>query len=126
LPGQYGKEPAYWLALAARDAESAEILMKESGPAEISAYHFHQAAEKLLKGAILEAGQTFPFIHDLQRLYGILRIADSTIPDIAKPIVELQLVYGDLRYPKGGEFDRRDLERIREAWLSVKASIGPK
>jgi HEPN domain-containing protein len=118
------REPSYWFNLAARDFESAEILLSSLGPAEISAYHYHQAAEKLLKGAILEAGTDFPFIHDLQRLYGLLRVANPAIPDIAESVVELQTIYADLRYPRGGEFDPQDLQCVREAYLSLRTAIG--
>ena len=113
----------YWFELAERDAESAEILRREKGPAEISAYHYHQAAEKLFKGAILRSGRTFPFIHDLQRLYGILRDSDPNLPNIAEAVVDLQSAYGSLRYPRGDRLSAERLENIREAYRSIAAAI---
>jgi HEPN domain-containing protein len=96
------KAPEYWYFLASQDEESAEILRREQGPLGICAYHYHQAAEKKLKGAILAARSVFPYIHDLRRLYGILRIARPDLPDLADPIEELQSAYTDLRYPREG------------------------
>lgn len=115
--------PEYWIELAALDEEGAEILRREGGPAEICAYHYHQAAEKLLKGAILKTGRSFPFIHDIQRLYLMWGQSTDTSggPDAA--IVRLQAAYTKLRYPIGDRLTMQDLEEIRAAFLFIKAII---
>ena len=113
------KVPEYWYGLAAQDEESAEILWREKGPHGICAYHYHQAAEKRFKASILAAGSTFPFIHDLRRLYALARIALPDIPDLADAVEELQSVYTDLRYPREDVLDVPGLECVRNAYLVV-------
>ncbi|OHD78834.1 MAG: hypothetical protein A3J97_01695 [Spirochaetes bacterium RIFOXYC1_FULL_54_7] len=116
-------DPKYWFELASRDEESAEILRREVGPREITAYHYHQAAEKLLKGAILLNSTKFPFIHDLQRLYGILREVAPKLPEISDAIIELQSMYTDFRYPHGDLVDARRLEKAHTAYILIKSAI---
>jgi HEPN domain-containing protein len=84
------KSPGYWLENSMLDEQSAEILRRENGPASISAYHYHQAAEKLIKGAILASGAMFFFIHDLGRLYVILYDSRPDLPDIRASVEKLQ------------------------------------
>ena len=116
-------DPKYWFELAARDADSAEILRREAGPREIAAYHFHQAAEKLLKGAILSGKAKFPFIHDLQRLYGILRETVPEYLDISDAVIDLQSMYSDFRYPHGDLIDESRLDRAHAAYITIKSAI---
>jgi HEPN domain-containing protein len=99
------KAPEYWYFLASQDEQSAEILRREKGLLGICAYHYHQAAEKKLKGAILAARSASPYIHDLRRLYGILRLVNPDLPNLADPIEESQSAYTDLRYPREGILD---------------------
>jgi HEPN domain-containing protein len=119
------KVPEYWYFLASQDEESAEILRREKGPLGVCAYHYHQAAEKKLKGAILAARSAFPYIHDLRRLYGILRVARPDLPDLADPIEELQSAYTDLRYPREEVLDIAAMERVRSAYLEIAAALKP-
>jgi HEPN domain-containing protein len=116
-------DPKYWFELALRDEESAEILRRELGPREIAAYHYHQAAEKLLKGAILSNRIRFPFIHDLQRLYGVLRQVAPDFPEISDAVIELQSMYTDFRYPHGDLVDAPRLEKAHAAYELIKSAI---
>jgi HEPN domain-containing protein len=118
-------DPKYWFELAARDAESGDILRKEGGPKEIAAYHYHQAVEKILKGAILSGKVQFPYIHDLQRLYGIVRQTLPGLPDITNAVIDLQLMYTDFRYPHGDNFNADRLERAHVAYTLIKSIIQP-
>ncbi|OGB89714.1 hypothetical protein A2625_06300 [candidate division WOR-1 bacterium RIFCSPHIGHO2_01_FULL_53_15] len=38
-----------WLILASHDADTASLLIKQKGHADVIIYHIHQAIEKLLK-----------------------------------------------------------------------------
>ena len=58
-----------WIQRAFDDLESAELLLKESDKYEISAYHSHQAIEKMIKAELIKNGETFRFIHDLNALF---------------------------------------------------------
>jgi HEPN domain-containing protein len=118
-------DPQYWYDLAARDAQSGDILRREQGPREIAAYHYHQAAEKLLKGTILSGKTRFPYIHDLQRLYGILREAVPTFPDMSDAVIDLQSMYTDFRYPHGDLVDEDRLEKAHAAYVFIKTTILP-
>jgi|SRR5208282_1655495 len=113
------KASEYRYTLAAQDEESAEILRRERGPLTVFAYHLHQAAEKLLKGAILESGASFPFIRNLRRLYELLRLARDDVPDISSAIEDLEEVYADLRYPQEDALTRDRLEDIRTSYQSI-------
>jgi HEPN domain-containing protein len=114
------KDPEYWFNLAEKDEISAEILRRESGPPEISAYHYHQAAEKMLKGALLLSHASVPFIHDLQRLYGILRECNDELADISSEVINLQSSYADLRYPRGDTLDALELAHLFDDFNRVK------
>lgn len=55
----------YWYSLAHDDDKSARILARKGAAADIAAYHFHQAVEKMLKGLIAQKNGEIPRIHDL-------------------------------------------------------------
>lgn len=118
-------DPEYWFELANRDADSGDILRREAGPSEIAAYHYHQVAEKMLKGAILSNQARFPYIHDLQRLYGILREAVPEYPDLTDAIIDLQSMYTAFRYPHGDQIDKRRLEKAHAAYTIIRSAILP-
>jgi HEPN domain-containing protein len=120
------KDPQYWIEIAGLDETSAEILHREGGPASISAYHYHQAAEKLLKGAILATGSMFPFVHDLRRLHSLLSQARPDLPNVEDSIDELQSAYRNLRYPHEGTIDAAGLERIRTAYFAIATALRPR
>jgi len=117
------KDPEYWFNLAEKDEISAEILRRESGPPEISAYHYHQAVEKMLKGSLLLSHAGVPFIHDLQRLYGILRECNSELTDISNEIINLQSAYADLRYPRGDTLDELELLHLFADYSVIKKAL---
>jgi len=113
------KVPEYWYFLASQDEESAEILRREKGPLGVCAYHYHQAAEKKTEGRHSRSTIGFPYIHDLRRLYGILRVARPDLPDLADPIEELQSAYTDLRYPREEVLDIAAMERVSQLTLKL-------
>ena len=58
-----------WLDMAEMDLNAAEYLLgMRPVPVEIICYHCEQAAEKLLKGALIHAGIEPPKTHDLIQL----------------------------------------------------------
>jgi HEPN domain-containing protein len=48
--------PAEWFAQGNLDIQAVEILLSQSGPLEIVAFHLQQAVEKYLKGFLLASG----------------------------------------------------------------------
>jgi HEPN domain-containing protein len=62
-------EARAWLSVASHDARAAEICLAAIDPVvDVAAYHCQQAAEKLIKGVLVSAGQTFRKTHDLDEL----------------------------------------------------------
>jgi HEPN domain-containing protein len=58
-----------WLKKAKRDLETAQRLAKEPEPLlDTAIYHYHQAAEKALKGFLVFNNQRFEKTHDLSVL----------------------------------------------------------
>lgn len=112
----------YWYELARDDEESARILVRESAPADIAAYHFHQAIEKTLKGLIAEQGAEIPRIHDLERLFMKAKNLGAEFPNAAFDAIALiQSYYSDFRYPHGDRLGTEDLKRVVEAFDLLKA-----
>lgn len=99
---------------------SARILAREGAPADIAAYHFHQAVEKTLKGVIAEKGGEIPCVHDLERLFKVVeRLGSDFHPNDFDAVSLIQSYYSDLRYPRGERLCRPDLDRIVAAYESL-------
>ena len=99
-----------WLQHAQDDLESAQIILKESNNYHISAYHSHQALEKLFKWFLLKNGQKFPFIHDLKELFRLI-VKPAKIDDKFEEISFIDDLYPQLRYPTGEQITREEAER---------------
>ncbi len=94
------KTAEYWFTISKHDSESATSLLAINGYADIIIYHFHQAVEKLLKGYCIIETVTFPFIHDLERLYSILCKKATKYIGIDEKIIILNSYSSQLRYPE--------------------------
>jgi HEPN domain-containing protein len=110
------QQPNYWKELAKHDTETVQVLIKENGYPDIIIYHLHQAIEKILKGLILETNNTFPYIHDLERLYKILIEKNKNYAGIDEDIIILQSFYKDLRYPQSDLLNKTDLTEAKKAF----------
>lgn len=72
-----GAEGTAWLEKARADLAVARFLRTNAAlPAEIAAFHYQQAAEKALKGLLVEQHTPPPRTHDLRDLLG--RLVDGT------------------------------------------------
>ena len=68
-PDDVRRETEQWLAVAHDDRQAALACLGATPPLmTVAAYHCQQAAEKLLKGFLVEAGADFGKTHDLERL----------------------------------------------------------
>lgn len=93
--------PTEWLAQGDIDLEAVEILLRESGPLPVVAFHLQQAAEKYLKGYLLSTGWPLRRIHDLEVL---VREAIALDPDFGTFLIPCQRIteyYVEARYPTG-------------------------
>lgn len=116
----------YWYDLARDDEKSARILAREGAPADIAAYHFHQSAEKTLKGIIAENSGEIPRVHDLDRLFKVAeRLGFAFGEEDFDSLSLIQSYYSDLRYPRGERLGLQDLERIIAAYDAL-SFIKPK
>ena len=79
----------------------------------------HQAIEKLLKGRIIATGNSFPYIHDLERLYKILLEKDPHSQGIEKEIILLQSYYLETRYPQAEFLDQNDLKNASSVFKTI-------
>jgi HEPN domain-containing protein len=81
-------EARRWLQFAKEDLETAELLLRESRPPRLVAFHAEQAAEKALKAAIVASGGEVVRTHDLNEL----RLLIPTTYDIAETDADLALL----------------------------------
>ncbi len=74
-----------WLDKAAEDEETVRLVSENGGPWAVAAFHLQQAAEKILKAALIESGVLPPRTHDLTSLLELFSGAppDQTTYDAA-------------------------------------------
>jgi len=123
--------PEAWLKQAHNDLALAR-LAKDNGFMAQACYHASQAAEKALKGALLELGIEPPHTHVLNELVQRLGNAGLTVATLdALPLRGLSRMAIQSRYPvdttaPADLFDRTDAEqaiKTAEAVLNVVASF---
>ena len=92
------EELASWLEKADADLRAARVLRDALGlPLEIAAFHYQQAAEKALKGLLVDAGIAPPRTHDLRAL---LALFPERPPGIEQEIAEQLTPFAVIaRYP---------------------------
>ncbi len=115
--------PEYWCEIAKHDADTAHLLIRENGYADIIIYHFHQAIEKYLKGKIIESKGTFPFIHDLKRLYRILVDRNACYEGLDNAVITLSQFHKDLRYPQSEILKDDDVSVAEKAFDEIMRGL---
>ena len=92
--------PAAWLRYATADLAIARSPLPEGGLWETHTFHAQQAAEKAIKGALLQLGIEFPFTHDIDRLLRLVAaVPDVEVPDDVREAAELTPYAVASRYP---------------------------
>lgn len=117
------KAADYWFLIASHDEDSVATLLEAHGHADIIIYHMHQAIEKRLKGQILSKGGTFPFVHDLQRLYMILCERAASFCGMEDDIIELNSFQKHLRYPMSDLLNSDDLDSAHEIYQRIQKRL---
>jgi HEPN domain-containing protein len=113
------------LAIAEEDAAAARLCVRSAEPLlSIAAYHCQQAAEKVLKAALIVRGVPFRRTHDLDELPTQLVAAWPAVGVLAEPLRPLTSWGFAYRYPtegvdeappdRGGRGRARRVERIRD------------
>ena len=117
------QKPEYWFEIAKHDADTANLLIREKGYADIIIYHFHQAIEKFIKGKIIENKGTFPFIHDLKRLYRILVDRKVCFEGLDNAVITLSQFHKDLRYPQSEILNNDDVVVAEKAYHEIMKGL---
>jgi HEPN domain-containing protein len=87
-----------WIVLAEKDIKTASIIINEEYLTNIVAFHCQQAIEKYFKAYILEHDKPLLKVHDLPKLYGIVKgIKDFEIDEDLLSIINE--TYIEDRYP---------------------------
>jgi HEPN domain-containing protein len=89
-----------WLAKAGEDLEAVRSLRGNPQLTGVVAFHAQQCVEKCLKAVAEERAGTVPRVHDLRRLWEVVKDQFQEALDIDL-LRELTDVYTDCRYPGG-------------------------
>lgn len=115
-----------WLDMAEMDLNAAEYLLgMRPVPVEIICYHCEQAAEKLLKGALIHFGMEPPKTHDLIQLCKLCCTMDAHFEALADACVDLTPYGVQVRYPSNLELDESDTHCALRQCRFVHAFIQP-
>ena len=114
-----------WLDKAEEDFKFAEKNLQEDEFYPQICFHFHQAAEKYLKAAIIGNGLKFRPVHDLIEMISTLKETFSSATEIEEDCKFINPFYIETRYPvhwptsynkKTAELARDSAENIRK-WV---------
>jgi HEPN domain-containing protein len=87
-----------WIVLAEKDIKAAAIIIDEADLTNMVAFHCQQAIEKYFKALIAEYEKPLLKIHDLLKLYGIIKEVKNL--EINEDVLsEINEVYIEDRYP---------------------------
>ena len=120
-----GADIKEWIRLATHDIETADVLIKEKGHADIIIYHIHQAVEKLLKAIIIKSEKEVEKIHYLDRLLADLINDYPVLEKIKTDILEINLYLPKLRYPSGDSLRFEEAELIYKKFNNIKNVLLP-
>ncbi len=113
------EETRAWLAEAAKDMRSAELLLANDPElASRSAFHTQQAAEKILKAFLTWHGRRFTKTHNLVRLGKACVKLDPTLEPISSEIALISGWAVETRYP--GTWEQPTFQEVLEALEKVR------
>ncbi|MGH8906355.1 MAG: HEPN domain-containing protein [Egibacteraceae bacterium] len=93
------EDPVEWLNRARSNLRRAAEARLDDVYLEDLCFDAQQAAEKAVKGLLIQAGVRFPYIHDLAALISSLERAGSRIPDEVRQAEHLTVFAVATRYP---------------------------
>jgi HEPN domain-containing protein len=93
-------DPREWLNRAESNLARTRVGQGQSGVyLEDLCFDAQQAAEKATKAVLLHRGVQFPYIHDLERLFGLVEQSGQPVPDEVRAAETLTDYAGITRYP---------------------------
>jgi HEPN domain-containing protein len=101
MPAESTQSYRDWFKHGESDLLSANILVKNNGPAENVAFSLQQAAEKYLKGYLLSKGWKLKRIHDLEVLVSEAITHNKRFESFLDYARVISGVYVESRYPSG-------------------------
>lgn len=119
-----------WLLRARKDLRVAERFVAGQEPDyDLACYLAQQAAEKVLKAALIFSSLPFPKVHDLDKLRDALSV-DWTVKSTYPALQSLTAWEASSRYPEGVEAteqDARDAVALATGiWRSVTDDLRPR
>ncbi len=87
-----------WLKIAHDDLKAGESTLRDS-IFNIACFHAQQAAEKALKGFLVDNNVSHPKTHNLVDLNALCDKIDSEFSGLTAKLVELNQFYAPTRYP---------------------------
>jgi len=112
-----------WLTLASHDVDTAKLLIREKGHADIIIYHVHQAIEKMLKALTAKAGKPLEKTHFLDKLLAQLLADYPALSSIKDEILEINLYLPRLRYPSGERIKLEEAVAVFNKFQSISKVI---
>ena len=112
-----------WLTLASHDADTAALLIKQKGHADIIIYHVHQAIEKMLKALTLKSNRLLEKTHYLDKLLSPLTTDYLSLSSIQDDILEINLYLPKLRYPSGERIEFKEAIEIFNKFKKISEVI---
>ena len=87
-----------WLVQAEKDLKAIKKTLEDPDLTNIAAFHAQQSIEKVFKAVILNNNETIPKIHNLIKLFGIIKNQININFDM-KTLERINETYIDSRYP---------------------------
>lgn len=113
-----------WLEIAQMDLGAAEYLINmHPVPIEIICYHCEQAAEKMLKGALVSFGIDPPKTHDLMQLCKLCCQVDEQFELLRESCIELTPYGVQVRYPSHLDLEESDMHCALRECRKIHAFI---
>lgn len=108
-----------WITLASHDADTADLLIKQKGHADVIIYHIHQAIEKLLKALTVKSNKTLEKTHFLDKLLAQLLTDYPSLSSVQDDILEINLYLPKLRYPSGDRIEFEEAVAIHNKFNRI-------
>lgn len=112
-----------WLVMSSHDTDTAQLLIKEKGHADVIIYHVHQAIEKSLKALMIKSNKPLEKTHFLDKLLSILLTDYPDLSSVKDEILEINLYLPKLRYPSGEKIEFQEAVDIYNKLIRVNTII---
>lgn len=122
------RNPKDWILKANEDLKVAKILVGKGNFGYHIGFFCQQAAEKILKGYLLEKKSSYPKTHDLTLLLKLCLKHDQNFQILQEDCFLLNPLYAEERYPFGPpiKFTKEKVEKILKACKEICKFVAEK